>query len=74
MSKKLATHLLQSILENSGKVYPDTVTLLQSFEKQNIIDAYYAGAMDRIVGKTDIDTYLKKYDNEETNQTERLPD
>lgn len=74
MSKFLATKELERIFKTYDTIYPELFKASQSIEKCNIIDAYFAGAMDRLTNKIDVDNYLKKYENEQPAQTERLPD
>lgn len=74
MSKILATTELERINKLYGIIYPELIKACISIERCNIIDAYFAGAIDRITGKFDVDNYLKKYENEQPAQTERLPD
>jgi hypothetical protein len=61
MSKKLATELLMDALKKYGTIYEESLKIAASYEKQNLIHAYFAGAMAMQKNDVDVDSFLNQF-------------
>jgi hypothetical protein len=61
MSKTLATQLLMDALKKYGTIYEESVKIAASYEKQNLIQAYFAGVKAMQKNDVDIDSFLNHF-------------
>jgi hypothetical protein len=61
MSKTLATQLLMDALKKYGTIYKESLKIAASYEKQNLIQAYFAGVKAMQKNDVDIDAFLNQF-------------
>lgn len=60
MNKSVINEIAE-ILKKYGEIYPESMQLLETLERLNIIKAYYAGAIDQNTGNLNVDKYLNQH-------------
>jgi hypothetical protein len=68
MKRKLTAKIVKDFLDKYSQIYPETLTLLQSNERMNLIDAYFRGIQDYLKQDVNPDNLLNEYTND-TNTT-----
>ena len=61
MSKKLATEMLMDALKKYGEIYSGTIQAAITCERINLIQAYFAGAMDMQKNDVNVDAFLNQF-------------
>jgi hypothetical protein len=69
MKRKLTAQIVKEFLDKYSQIYPETLTLLQSNERMNLIDAYFRGIRDYLKQDVNPDNLLNDYTNDTTTTT-----